>query len=141
MAIFNWTDGRDVVWNLSRVDLKSPLRRDGLESSEVVIGVANLSLYKPGRVMIVPLLLLYDSETGAFLEAPSGYADDYLRQKLGIVLIHSAPRPGSREFGLRLVEVRLARAEGAGERLYRNLVLVFLVAALAVLSFLLMRKR
>jgi len=141
VAIFNWIDGRDVVWNLSRVGLKSPLRRDGLESSEVVIGVANLSLYEPGRVMIVLLLVLYDSETGAFLEAPSGYADDYLRQKLGIVLIHSAPRPSSREFGLRLVEVRLARAEGAGERLYRNLVLVFLVAALAVLSFLLMRKR
>ncbi len=142
VAIFNWTDGTEVVWNLSRLELKSPLRRDGLESSEVVIGVANLSLYEPGRVMAVPLLVLYDSETGAFLEAPSGYADDYLRQRLGIVVIRSAPKPGSKEFGLRLVEVKLARTEGsAGEQLYRNLSLAFVVAALAVLSFLLMRRR
>ncbi len=109
VAIVRWLGNETLEWNVSRETLPEPIDVPGLVASRVIQATAEIGFEHPvAGAYISSLDAVYDEGTGAFLGAPAAYADDFLTQKAGVVLLLCVNLGGEgqqRTFGIRAIEV------------------------------------
>lgn len=139
IAIVKWLGNETLEWNVSRDTLPEPIDVPGLVASRVIQATAEVGFEHPvAGAYISSLGAVYDEETGAFLGAPAAYADDFLTQKAGVVLLLCVDLGGEgqqRAFGIKAIEVvAQSQMETASTYLDSWFLRQAVLAALAVIA-------